>query len=167
MAVREIKARIGAMRMLMQGTMSDDAKAAISTMQANAVVAAIIKHKGVLTADDVSDIGNFAAATPWAEGDREKVLAVLVDISHEQAPKKRRNQQDFKQFVNYFKDAEWAAFETSSNKEGVLRDIISRVWALGCRTPNEQSLKAMNSAWAVLTHTEDPCAYIIDLVPCR
>ena len=153
--VREMKARMGAARVVIEGgQLSAAARASISKVQATAVVDAIEKAAANLQPEMLAELCNFATSVPWEEPDLERILNSLSSVGTHRSRKRRRAQHNFTILMDFFTDADWKNLAASTSKGGVLSAIIRRAWQLGLRTPSEPTLKAMNSAWAVLTENE-------------
>ena len=153
--VREMKARMGAARVVIEGgQLSAAARASFSKVQATAVVDAIEKAAANLQPEMLAELCNFATSVPWEEPDLERILNSLSSVGTHSSRKRRRAQQNFTILMDFFTEADWKNIAASNSKDGVLGAIIRRAWQLGLRTPSEHTLKAMNSAWAVLTENE-------------
>ena len=153
--VREIKARMGAARVVLEGrTLSAATRASISKVQAIAVVDAIAKSAANLQPEMLVELCTFATSVPWEELDLERILDSLSSVGAQPSRKRRRVQQNFTSLMDFFTADDWTHLTTSTSKDGVLSAIIRKAWQLGLRTPSEPTLKAMNSAWAVLTENE-------------
>lgn len=158
--VRDIKARIGAARAVLESpAISAAASVSISKVQTSAIVAAIeaAATGGSLQPEDCAELCQFATTAEWQQTDLERILQALAMVSVPPCRKRRRAQQNFTAVMEYFTEADWKSLATSTSKDGVLLAIIRRAWQVGLRTPSEPTLKAMNSAWAVLTEAEAAC----------
>ena len=106
--VREIKARMGAARVVIEGgKMSAAARASISKVQATAVVDAIEKAAANLRPEMLAELCNFATSVPWEEPDLERILNSLSSVGTQPSRKRRRAQQNFTILMDFFTEADW------------------------------------------------------------
>ena len=91
--VREMKARMGAARVVIEGgQLSAAARASFSKVQATAVVDAIEKAAANLQPEMLAELCNFATSVPWEEPDLERILNSLSSVGTHRSRKRRRAQ---------------------------------------------------------------------------
>ena len=133
--VREIRARIGTARLLMDRLADDTtAHAEASRTQAIALIDALHRSKD-LEASGKETLGELALEVPWALGD---VTEVAYTFESGSGFKTRSQLQNVQHARNIFLNCEWNNIRSSGSAMAIRLDtIIVRCIALGCRCPNE------------------------------
>ena len=123
--VRDIKARVGAARVVLEGSsLSVAARASISKVQAIAVVDSVAKAAADLQPEMLVELCNFATTVPWAELDLERILNSLSSIGAQPSRKRRRAQLNFTNMMDFFTADEWMQMQAMTSKDCVLCAII-------------------------------------------
>jgi hypothetical protein len=160
MSLRDVKARIGAARLILEGQqVGTSTYNKMSSLQSLAVAETIKAATVPLSAVDIADIAETAARVPWASTDVDIILDALRrrhGACEAPAAKKRRVQQDFRAFIYFFDSNQWSKLMASgTGKEFKLQSTLTHLLKLGMRTPSEPSLKLLASFWLCCTESED------------
>ena len=144
---RILRARLGVARVTVEQTPSA-LRDSVSRAQALAVKELVSRdptHSSI-SAEDQAKLLDLAAAVPWADADRESVMALLVPNGKAQSQRKRRPLQHFAPLiVNYFTQKEWDSL-TSAIPFGDKADLLMRrVIELSGRNLAEPTLKLLSS----------------------
>lgn len=152
---REIKARLGAVRLALGGLPEGQRHQQLSKLQSIAL-ADQIKGMDLDPATAVT-IAELLTEIKWAEGDLDRVLAVLQPKEHKEST--RRKQQNFQQILNYFTDGQWTMLLSSdvppTNK---LHELLLQACRLGMRCPSEHTTKWIASIWMHLSKSQQELA---------
>ncbi len=156
-SLRDVKARLGAARLVLARPSNPEVHRSISALQANAVleVAGRARHDGTVSAGELAELAVGACDINFAAGDLEKVLAVLTEVKPAQTTKRRRAQQNYLSILQYGTAAMWSSFQKPGDRNAKLLDILNLRIKLGLRLPSEHTLKLIASWWAVVSETED------------
>jgi hypothetical protein len=128
---RQLKARLGAVRLLLAEERSPGAHEGLSRLQCNAVVAAVRSAGPDLTSELAAELATMAAQVRWAPGHLEQVLAALTAGSTVAAqPKGRRAQQDFRAVTRYGNEPLWTILSSSDSSRELKLELILQL-ALG------------------------------------
>lgn len=119
--------------------------------------------KASLTAVDAVQINDLAAGIPWSSPVHlqsiTSALTAGIGASTKPVAKKRRVQQDFKNFLSYCTEPFWKVFAgPTTAPETRLGELCHFLALLGLRCPTEPTLKLMCSAWVCATHTKQSLA---------
>ena len=153
---RELRARIGTARLLLERLAHDPTEhASASRAQCNALVNAV-RRAGRLQLADKASLAELAQHVPWEASDAATIASAFSDIdaaSEEQlaSRRSRHSLQDFQNIHNFFLESEWACLVDSKASMTVRLDvIINRCISLSLRNPNELTLKHMTAILCVL-----------------
>ena len=139
---RELRARIGAARILLEGCVGQPTFPSASRLQALALCE--IVKKSNLSIQERAEVQSLVAAVRWVP---EDLQAILVALEPSQPKTVSRNaMQDFTNLHEYFTEEEWIRLGNESLGMSVKMDtILGRVISLGCRCPSEPTVKRMTS----------------------
>jgi hypothetical protein len=84
-----LKRRLSAIRIVLEETAGTIHHAAVSTIQASAVVA-LVSSAGDLTPDDRSELSSVVLRLPFTDSDKTKILQELVSGIDQRPPKRLR-----------------------------------------------------------------------------
>ena len=142
MPANEVRARLGAARIVLDRAAGTPGHAAVSRTQCSAVIATVAKC--TVSVEELAELQVLASQTQWADGDLVHVLQALSSTTSQQAA--RRSMQDFSAIADYFTASEWAVLDDPELGMCIKRDVIlQRATNLGCRCPTEGSTKYMSS----------------------
>ena len=148
---REIRARIGSARLLLQSLAADEsAHSAVSRTQCSALVESV--KRVCLTNEEKASLAEVALGVQWSTNDVQTVAEAFLPT----AKRARRDMQDFANIHEFFLQAEWdhvqASGATLSDRIDVL---LSRCLKLGCRCPTEPTSQHLASMILVLSEPAD------------
>lgn len=158
MSLRDVKARLGAARLVLDRPATPEVHRSISSLQTAAVleIVASAKRAGVASAAELAELGLVAVEIKFAPGDLEQVLAALKGVKPPDASRKRRRcQQDFLSIMQYGTATLWESLSMPGHRDTKLLDILSLAMSLGLRLPSEHSIKLLCSWWIVISEPED------------
>jgi hypothetical protein len=158
---RLAKARLAAARAVLGGQVGQAGHAQFSKLQALAVIDLV--NKAQYTAEELSTLSAIVADVPFAPDDRTAILTAMTaaanGVTSLPAGKRRRSQQNYLGFVNYFTDTDWDQLcDVNLESAAKLTLIIAVVLALGLRCPSEHTIKLLCSFYLVVT--EDPVSLL-------
>ena len=152
---REVRARIGAARLLLETIADKAAHEAASQTQRIALIEVI--KRSSLTVGELAELSELALGVAWAGDDSRHVAAALVPSSKGM----RRNMQDYQNLHEFFVQSEWdAIMHASATLASRLEVILSRAMKLGCRCPSEHTLQHMTSLLLVLCEPADRLSFL-------
>ena len=140
--VRELRARLGSAKLLLQSLQGDTHKVA-SRAQAAAFLEALKGVGDSLTRTARADLMVFAGEVAWHSDDKASILGALDEPSPpSKAKARRRDMQDFRNITETFTEAEWSKILSEDVSFLQIREIIlTRAVKLSCRCPCEKSSK--------------------------
>ncbi len=109
-SLRDVKARIGAARLVLARPMSSEAFRSISANQKAAVLEVIrhVKTSCTASASELAELATVVVEVNFAPGDLEEVLAELSGVRPASPTlKKRRGQQDYLNILHFGTAALW------------------------------------------------------------
>ena len=146
-AAKEVRARLGAARIVLERSVGTDNHTTISQTQCLAVISTI--KRVTLSVEEQADLQAVVAQVQWAGGDMVAVLAELA--GKPSATKVRRSMQEFGSIAHYFTGTEWdVLLDPTANMHTKSHIIVSKLAKLGCRCPTEPSLKTCASILLVV-----------------
>ena len=151
--VRELRARIGAARLLLAGLQGTDALQAASSAQRVAFLATL---KGqALSPQERADLMALVGEVVWAGEDGAEIIKALAPPA-EPVPHKRMPMQTFTSITDFFTESEWKVLQNESTSLLGKREVlIGRAIKLSCRCPSEHTMKWFASLLLVCGATED------------
>ena len=157
--LREIKARIGAARLLLEEHRGLPTHVQLSKIQSVALVETI--NKAALTSDDMAAVSTAALRVPWAEHDLTHVLGALTSETRSlPAGKRRRLQQAWTSVHNYFTEAQWCKLMSPDHSSTAKLDLIlQHSIVLGLRLPTEPTSKWITCLWMLTGEAENVPKY--------
>ena len=147
-AAKDLRARLGATRLVLAKLAGRPSFAQASRTQAKALTSAL-KSVG-LTDNEKSELLGFAADVGFADEDFEAISVVLIESSEPAEKKSRKQMQNFESILEYFTAAEWEAMKSMTAIE-VRQCLFNRMARLGGRTPTEDTKQLLACAVLVLT----------------
>jgi hypothetical protein len=137
----DVLLRLSAARTLLADLRDTPALALVSTVQAKSLCASLVKTK--LTAEEIGRVVSEAASVWSDHGDLMLVTTAAANAANEHSNKRaRKAMQNYRSLASYFLEAEWQCLtseaQTYVNKRAT---IIERALRLGCRSPDEPTLK--------------------------
>ncbi len=143
---RQIRARLGAARMVLAELAGQPHHEALSKVQAAAVVASITSQQ--LPVNTVADLATEVLDIKWHPADLQRVLAAL---SPDRAPapgKRRKAMQSWEAVLDYCTESDWETLLASDASSGAKMELIIRVAVgVGLRCPTEPTIKFLASWW--------------------
>jgi hypothetical protein len=147
---REIRARIGSARLLLDVVAGQPSHLAASRTQCVALVETV--KRSSVSVDERATLSELALGVQWAGVDGKIVAEAFVPALKGQ----RHKMQDWQCIHEYFLESEWdhmlGVHATLSSRIEVL---LNRAIKLGCRCPSEHTLKHMTSFLLVLSEPAD------------
>ncbi len=147
---REIRARIGVARLLLQPLVGQQSHAAASRTQAAALIDLV--RIATLPVADRATFSELALGVAWHGVDG----ALVADAFVPSVTRTRNQMQNYETLHEFFPAVEW---ERLLNAEvGVtekLSVVINRLVLLGCRAPSEPTFKYITSMLLVLTESSE------------
>ena len=151
---RQVRARVGAARLLLQDLVGSPSHAVISHMQCAATCAVL--EQAQLSAENRADMATTVLEVQWHGQDLQKVLAALSsDAGQLPRSKRRRSQQSFEALVHYCTEEDWAALLAPGTSTCKAEAIVNIALGLGLRCPSEPTIKYLCSWWMVCSETEE------------
>ena len=158
---RDLRARLGATKMLMANAPDSSTKASISAIQAAAISESTRSSTtSSLGAQAASDLMTTATCVGFTARDLSAVVESLnaatkkgADTKEKKERKERNKMQDFRSVLGFFTDVEWTAMQEAEHSSEVREIIFSRMFMLGARNPTEPTKRLLTSR--LLTLTED------------
>ena len=151
---REIRARIGCSRLLLDRVAQEPTFASASRTQAVALVE-VVRRAGSEADFDRAVLAELAQNVRWAPSDAVTVASAFEDTGNDTAPicnKRRMQLQDFQHIHDYFLEREWTSIRSPHATYALKLDTaIQRLIALSCRCPNEHTLKHVTAMLIVLS----------------
>ena len=149
MAFCQIRARIGAAKMLFEQTPPALLKSQ-SKLQKDAVMSLVLKEGTSLTAEEKGNLAALAGAARFTEEDTLAILSALEKDSEKQKPKAKTVYHDFREFVHYLNQDEWAmAGQSVDSAVNVFISVL--IYKLRCLHADEHTLKRV--AATAICHT--------------
>ena len=158
---RDLRARLGATKMLMANAPDSSTKANISAIQAAAISESTRSSTtSSLGAQAASDLMTTATGVGFTARDLSAVVESLTaatkkgaDTKEKKERKERNKMQDFRSVLGFFTDVEWTAMQEAEHSREVREILFSRMFMLGARNPTEPTKRLLTSC--LLTLTED------------
>ena len=147
-AAKDLRARLGATRLVLAKLAGRPSFAKASRTQANALTSAVKSVK--LTDSEKSELLGFAADVGFADEDFEAISDLLTEPSQPAEKKPRKAMQNFESILEYFTAAEWEAMKSNPSFE-TRQCLFDRMARLGGRTPTEDTKQLLACAVLVLT----------------
>ena len=143
--MREVRARIGTARLLLDGL--SGASHVVASQTQSAALVATIKQQSSISLDERAALQVLVAEVRWAADDLTKVMLAL-----QQDEKARQPMQNYQSMPEFFTAEDWFAMLDAKQPLAAIRDVVfSRAVALGLRCPSEQTLKWFTSFVIVLS----------------
>lgn len=152
---REVRARIGAARLLLETVAGKAAHEAASRTQCIALLEVI--KRSSLSVGELVELSELALEVAWVGDDSKHVAEALVPSSKAV----RSDMQDYQHLHEFFLQSEWdAMLDASATFDSRLEVIVSRAVKLGCHCPSEFTLKHMTSLLLVLCAPADRLPFL-------
>ena len=154
---QQLRARIGAARVLLQRHQGSPNLTNLSRLQADAVREVIRQGSAQLSATFRAELAELLMTVPWAPSDGEAVISSLTPKGDPEIRTGRRCQQRFAPaFLSYFTEAQWVALSDASiDAYTKLDTILNHMGALGLRCPAEGTIKMLTTFWISVSHQLD------------
>ena len=147
--LRQIKARIGGARILLEALQQDPVRHQASSRSQTCALMELVKTNEflALSAADKAELVARASEVPWHEDDLQPVLAKLQPAPAKEK-KPQRGAQTFLAFPDFFDEGEWQTLQDTDVSMPVKKVVIvKKAAALGLVTPCERTVKLLNSFW--------------------
>mgnify|MGYP001498873034 CR=1 FL=1 len=146
---REIRARIGAARLLLQSLDGDNLLQASRT-QRDALLETV--QRNPLSPEEQASCSELAMSVHWHEIDRAAIAQAFIPASKA----KRCKMQNFETLHEYLTELEMSHLMSNAVSMTAKEDIIlGRALTLGCRCPSEGSLKYFTSLILVVSESKE------------
>jgi hypothetical protein len=143
---RQIRARLGAARMVLAEVAGQPHHESISKVQAAAFVASITLQQ--LPVNTVADLATEVLDIKWHPADLQRVLAALSPDYVPAPGKRRRAMQSWEALLDYCTESDWETLLASDASSGAKMEMIIRVAVgIGLRCPTEPTIKFLTSWW--------------------
>jgi len=153
MPANEIRARLGAARIVLDRAAGTPGHVAASRTQCSAMIATV--SRCTVSVEELAELQVLASQIQWADGDLVQVLQSLSSPASQHPA--RRSMQDFSALHDYFTATEWVVLEDHELGMCIKRDVIlQRATNLGARCPTEGSIKYMSSLLLVCSEPPGP-----------
>lgn len=154
--VQEIKARIGASRLFLEGQVGKGTHKAVSQVQANALSSMLASAN--LSDVEKADLTTLICDVKWASPDEATtVVSVLLQTGAKAGPlpeaKRRRGLQDFTAVHGYLTQEQWDQLGSDIPGTSKLHLLMQAVQRLGLRLPTEHTSKWLTCLWMHCSHT--------------
>ena len=159
---RDIRARLGTARLILSEHDGRPSHAAISRVQASAIVDLL--QRSDLVPSMRADILDVVCQMKWHGDDAKSVLDVLAP-QHIAPPslKRRRVQQNYLSILQFFTESLWEVLlSTDETSEVKLSMLVDFSLSLGLRCPTEPSMKLLTSIWIAMS---EPSASLQRMTP--
>jgi hypothetical protein len=155
---REIKARVGAARLLLEQHVAGSAiHVTVSRLQAAAIIEVI--GKSSLSNQVRADLSGTVLALNLHQPDMQAILGALSDGVASSLAKRRRVQQNWMAVHNYGTAEFWMRLKDPAMPGSCkLNLILQLAIGLGCRLPTEPSMKWMTSWWLSIAEEQSEVA---------
>jgi hypothetical protein len=160
-ALGQIRARIGAARLILEQHAGQPPFAAMSAVQSTALASVLQSAKGTITAEDAADLMTKVTDIKWAcDEDAAAVFQELVPKKQEEmepsSKRRRRDLQDFEQWHVFGDEAFWQQVQQPGvPMQAKLIHICQRCLSLGLRLPTEHTLKWITAVWISFSHSAE------------
>ncbi len=159
-SLQDIKSRIGAARLVLEGQSGKPTFAAVSKVQARAL-ASMVTEAASLTDTDKADVTNLLVEIAWASSDDcNFVLSSLLETSKRPAAslglpvaKRRRGLQDFTAVHAYLTAEVWDQLQADIPGCNKLHILLQASQRLGLRLPSEHTSKWLCCLWMCCSHS--------------
>ena len=154
---QQLRARVGAARLLLQRNQGSPNFTNLSRLQADAIRDLIQKSISQVSASFKAELAELLLSVAWAPLDGEALISSLTPKDAPQIRTGRRSQQRFSPaFLGYFTESQWASFCDSSLEAYAKLDILlTHSGAIGMRCPAEGTLKMLTSFWMSISYSPD------------
>ena len=160
MALAQIRARIGVIRLAMERYRDTDRWYSFSHVQSTALISSLRSLNSDADAVALADLCQEAGLLQWAGQDGERLLEAFSEAMSMQDTavrrRGRRHLQNYKSFLEYFEEQEWnQLFDSTCNAQSKLALLLQKMLSLGGRTLDEHSSKLGSSAYLLVTETPE------------
>ena len=121
---RELRARLGSARLLLQALSDGDAHVVASRTQKVAFLNTLKAQGGTLSSEERADLMSMAAEVKWASDDCNIIMQALAPVNAE--TKKRSEMQKYTTITGFFTETEWAVLLDESGDLLSKREILMK-----------------------------------------